>query len=390
MHKVILVMGPHRESARLIPLYFSLEKLGFSAFISAPSTRDAVIEEMLTFFGLKPDIEIRYDDSKSEQAFLTDELLKQHYELILRYKPSVIVTEGHSILSFAASLAASYHHIPVCHLESDSRMLLAAGDSKHTHRDMHRGFMRLMATYHFASTPAQAAHILAQGIRRDAVFCVGDSYVDLLKILGQKMPCKELASGLDKTWFSSRFSNKAHQLLVSLQEGQLSKAERETLFMTLSTLLDANQALSIVLAVENVESTDRLSGWPGFIHERVFVRSPGTYQEFISLVISCDSVVTDCYDLHEDAVFLDKPVIFLRTHIDRVETIWAGLTYPTGVNGQKILDSFEHLLTHYKPGRAAALYGQGDAADKIATVLATRLASPLLTHSKHYSPKSVL
>lgn len=366
MHKVILVMGPYRESGRLIPLYFALEKMGFAAFIGTSSSKDAVIQEMLTLFGLKSDIEIACDESKGDQAFLTDGLLKQCNDMILHYKPSLIITEGHSIVSVASALAASYHQIPVCQLESDSKMLLG---KVATGRDMHRRFMHLMATYHIASTAAAAAHILAQGIRRDSVFCVGDTYVDLLKSIQEKITNQAGHS------FAPRLSAKSHELLVSFDIRGLTNIDLETISFSLNRLLDTTQYLWITLAVDKQI--------PMLRHERLFVASPCTYRDSLSHLFACDSVLTDSYYLHEEAVCLDKPVIFLRREIDRVETIWAGLTYPTGVDSHKIVDAFANILMHYKPGKAGVLYGQGDAANKIATILAARIQNTFLTGPKH-------
>ncbi len=344
MAEIMILMTPHRQSCRLIPLYYALQKLGYTATLSTPTIPDTIVDEVLALLELNPTLEIPYN----KRALLTDSILNTCNNIIESHKPSLIITEGYSPLTIAAALAASYKNIPIAHL---------ASATAEPHHEMHRGFMRLMASWHITATQAAAAQLLAHGIRREAVWCIGNMLTDLLSMMREKIESERTALAPSLAEFiTSVMYQHARWLLVATSG--LGDAERAIIFQALRALLAFDRTLCIVVA-------DQPETELPFHHERLFTCHAKTYPETLALLMVCHNVLTNIPYLLEDAICLDKPVIYTEK-INEIEAIWAELACPTRINEQEIVDAYRHLMQAYIPGKASLLYGHGQAADKAA------------------------
>jgi UDP-N-acetylglucosamine 2-epimerase (non-hydrolysing) len=107
--------------------------------------------------------------------------------------------------------------------------------------------------------------------------------------------------------------------------------------------------------------------------ERVELREPPDYFEFVSLMQAAHLILTDSGGVQEEAPALGKPVLVLRRTTERPEGIGAGTAKLVGTNAQDIVREATTLLTdesaYAAMSRAANPYGDGRAAERIAQAL---------------------
>jgi UDP-N-acetylglucosamine 2-epimerase (non-hydrolysing) len=108
-------------------------------------------------------------------------------------------------------------------------------------------------------------------------------------------------------------------------------------------------------------------------HERIELREPPDYFEFVSLMQAAHLILTDSGGVQEEAPALGKPVLVLRRTTERPEGIAAGTAKLVGTDVEDIVREATTLLTdasaYNAMSRAANPYGDGRAAERIADAL---------------------
>lgn len=373
---VILVMGNKPDSGRIIPLYCALERAGFSVTLSARVPQNAQLVELLALFSIKPELEITLCSEDTELDAVSS-MIHHMRPIVHEKKTSLVIIEDEDEISVAAALAAFYLTIPVAQIHAG----IPPADSK---QSIQRKMISLLAQYHFAATAATAAHILASGMRREQVFNVGNTYSDLVNdlcaifSLDKNNTLKPLTksqqsishASMSLTALELNFlpQHPFFRLLIVLEPRIRSDTFYAMFYAVVHFILERFVNICIVFADKDVPlAPDR------YHHER-FVRCPVTnYVDTFSLLTQSDSVLTDSFFLHEEGTSLDKPVLLAHSSASRIETIWAGLTYTTEWDTQKICGALQMIIKNDVRGKAGMLYGLGSASERIAALLVERL-----------------
>ena len=87
--------------------------------------------------------------------------------------------------------------------------------------------------------------------------------------------------------------------------------------------------------------------------------------------------MTDSGGIQEEAPYLGKPVLVLRTETERPEAVEAGTVDVIGTDEQVIVDKASRLLSdksiYDKMAHAVNPYGDGHASERIADILSQKL-----------------
>ena len=105
---------------------------------------------------------------------------------------------------------------------------------------------------------------------------------------------------------------------------------------------------------------------------------PMDYVPFVDLMCRAYLLLTDSGGIQEEAPSLGKPVLVLREKTERPEAVSAGTARLVGTHERRIVEEVEHLLddpqTYQKMARRLNPYGDGNASNRIADVLASEIA----------------
>lgn len=356
MEHILMILGPDRSSAKMIPLYYELQRLGVSTKIAAPAKIDPLIEHLFSFFSLQPHTIIT-DDSQKEA--LSEGSVKDINMLFDEIKPSLVLVEGENKTAATAALAAYFRKIPVAHVDAGIKrpQMIYPKTQK---------LLNLISSYHFTSTSAAAAHILAQGIQNDVVFSIGNLTRDLLKTVLKKIMSSETSiSPETQEAFAYAQAQGYRRLLVSFNPASCKNSQLDELLDTLKELLALQTDLCIFFAGDPQHIVDSSQHTALYAHERFFVCPLKGYSDEVYALQACDMVLTDSATIQDEASCLSKPVLLMKSTTESVEGIWSGLTYLTSTNREKIINTC--LMLEKKP--KVELAKEGNIAQKVAEII---------------------
>lgn len=110
--------------------------------------------------------------------------------------------------------------------------------------------------------------------------------------------------------------------------------------------------------------------------KNLLVLPPLGYLDFLVLMKHCEIVITDSGGIQEEATApnIRKPVLVIRLSTERPEAVEAGFAQVVGVRKEEMLKALETTLEHPKKLPASSPYGDGNAAERILSIIAKDFA----------------
>lgn len=381
---IVLVIGTRPEGIKLIPLYFALKKAGFNALLCATFQHFELLEQVCKIFDVVPDFHLNVMKKDQDLFYLNTTVLERVKEVYLSVKPELVIVQGDTTTTFAAALAAFYLHIPVAHVEAGLR----TGNMKSPFpEEMNRRVVAQFATYHFAPTAFSTANLLSEGVPRERVFCTGNTVVDALNIITDK-----IKSGV--VMIDSALKLLVEDLKLKKRKIMLLTAHRREsfggglhrVFKTVKQFAHEHPDLFIFYPMHPNPSVVQAVQETGFVQlNNVYHTGPLSYHDMVYLLLSVDFVATDSGGLQEEAVSLGKPVICLRDITERWEGVWEGTEVLVGTDPHKIHTALDRFYRN-QPGNmvvASSVYGDGNACKRIVSILKNNVSPTVAEQSLH-------
>ncbi|MCK4650875.1 UDP-N-acetylglucosamine 2-epimerase (non-hydrolyzing) [Candidatus Babeliales bacterium] len=369
---IILVVGTRAEAIKLIPLYLYFKKEGINVLLCATYQHFQLFNQVCSIFNVIPDFSLNVMKADQDLFYLTSVILQKTKEIYLKTNPSLILVHGDTTTTMASALAAFYLDIPIGHVEAGLR----TGNMKAPFpEEMNRKVVGQIATYHFAPTAFSAANLLSEGIKRENVFCTGNTVVDALLWMKEKINSGKIK--IDDMVVSFIRKNKSDSKKIVLLTAHRRESFGDGLFRVFNAVkkfAKNHSDVSIFYPVHpnpNVLKAIDKSGIKDI--ENIFITESVAYKELIYLLMNVDFVATDSGGIQEEAVSLGKRVLVLRDMTERWEGVWDGSEELVGTNETLILNSLEklyHLSNLNLP--ASYVYGDGNACKRIFSIIKSR------------------
>ena len=371
MKHVAVVFGTRPEVVKLGPVIQELRRAPdlFRVTVVATGQHREMLRQALTFFDIVPDVGLDIMRPDQDLFTLTARALSELRGLFDGTRPDLVMVQGDTTTAFAAALAGYYARIAVAHVEAGLR----SGDLGNPYpEEGNRRMISSLAGWHFAPTTVAEAHLLGEGVPADRVFVTGNTIIDalahVLERRGSLLP--ETVEGLELAALSPRV------LLVTCHRRESFGEDLRRIFSGLRRIVEKNPDVAIVYPVHpnpNVEGAARglLQGVP-----RIHLLPPVDYEAFVALMRRAYLILTDSGGVQEEAPFLNKPVLVLRTVTERPEGVAAGVARIVGTDTDQIVAETQRLLddaaAHAEMARSVNPYGDGRAAARIVGVLRDR------------------
>jgi len=377
MIKVLCVFGTRPEAIKMAPVVKELLKYPdrFEPRICVTAQHREMLDQVLEFFAIKPDIDLDLMQQNQTLPKLTARIITAMSEVLEEESPNWVLVQGDTTTVMATSLAAFYQQIPVGHVEAGLRT-----EDRYSPfpEEINRRLASVLATYHFAPTQRAQQALTKEGIDPKKVFLTGNTIVDAIRWILETPPSEEArdlfndlglpTSGMDGV---ERFSKKL--ILVTAHRRESFGAPFESLCRGLRAIAERNDDALVVYPVHlNPKVQDPVNRILSD-HPSIRLIDPLPYEPFTRLMNLSYMILTDSGGIQEEASMLGKPVLVLREVTERPEIVEAGIAKLVGTDESKIITEAEQLLhdkdAYQSMAKKTELFGDGHAAERIVGIL---------------------
>lgn len=366
MHTILFIFGTRPEVIKMSPLIFKMrEAPGTNTVICATGQHREMLRQVLGFFELGVDFDLKVMKTNQNLTELTVALLRRLDPVLSEVKPDLVVVQGDTTTTMAGALSAFYHGVRIAHLEAGLR---SYHKSSPFPEEMNRCLTSRLADYHFAPTRRARENLIEEGVPDARIFVVGNTVIDAmfwgLEKLGSisETICREvpeldvskkliLVTGHRRESFGQPLVN----ICLALKE-IASRNDVEIVYPVHMNPNVANPVYSVLSKVEHVH-----------------LMPPISYPAMLYLMNMSYLVLTDSGGIQEEAPSLRKPVLVMRDVTERTEGLDAGVTRLVGTECKSIVKEAAILLDSDRAYKEMAKginpYGDGKASTRIRKIL---------------------
>lgn len=342
----------------------------FDARVCVTGQHRQMLDQVLELFALSPDFDLDIMKSGQDLTDVTTAILNGMKRVFEAFRPDVVLVHGDTATTFATSVAAYYHQIPVAHVEAGLR---TGNIYSPWPEEGNRKLTGAIAALHFAPTATSSDNLLREGVDPAAIHITGNTVIDALLQVSTKLKADNNLDELYARQF--QFLRKdARLILVTGHRRESFGGGFERICQALAETARAYPDAEIVYPVHlnpNVrEPVNRLLTGVANIH----LIEPLDYLPFVYLMNRAYLILTDSGGIQEEAPSLGKPVLVMRDTTERPEAIAAGTVKLVGTNVDDIRAALSELLDNQDAYEAMSFahnpYGDGNACARILEVLA--------------------
>jgi UDP-N-acetylglucosamine 2-epimerase len=295
-------------------------------------------------------------------------LMTRQIEKLLNVKDyDWIVVQGDTATAAAAATAGFMNRVPVAHVEAGLR----TGDlNSPWPEEFNRRVITLASALHFPPTPRSRDNLLCEGIPADRVITVGNTVVDALLYVREKI--KDGYCSVDKA-LASLPSDKKLVLATLHRRENIGEPLRNVLraLRTLGTDADKLIVLPVHLNPQvRGEVLDILHDAPN-----VWLLDPLQYPDFVYVLSRAWIVVSDSGGVQEEAPTFGLRILITRETTERPEVVDAGFGTLVGSDYQAIVAGVRKLTAGDHPQLLPARnpFGRGDSSEHIVACLTSSI-----------------
>ncbi|HEY7614567.1 MAG TPA: UDP-N-acetylglucosamine 2-epimerase (non-hydrolyzing) [Gemmatimonadales bacterium] len=368
MIRVLSVFGTRPEAIKMAPVIRRLQERSdrFESLICVSAQHRDMLDQVLDVFALRPDYDLEIMTPGQSPAGVAARVLDRLPPLLREIRPDVLLVQGDTMTTFAASFAAYLERIPSGHVEAGLR----TGNRYHPFpEEMNRVLTTRLADLHFAPTTTARERLLAEGVPAETVLLTGNTVIDALlsTVRADYQFTTPALAALDP---------RSRVVLVTTHRRESFGAPLRNTCAAIADLVGHFPDIEVVLPVHpnpNVKSAveEILCDTP-----RVRLIAPVDYLEFVHLMARSHLILTDSGGVQEEAPSLGKPVLVLRETTERPEGVEAGTAVVVGTDRERIVATASRLLSsadaYQEMANAVSPYGDGKAGERIVAALEQR------------------
>jgi UDP-N-acetylglucosamine 2-epimerase (non-hydrolysing) len=374
--KTLCVFGTRPEAIKMAPLALALNAdPRFDAKVCVTGQHRQMLDQVLDLFDLIPDFDLNIMKPGQDLSDITSAVLKGMKQVFSDFKPDVVLVHGDTATTFASTLAAYYHQIPVAHVEAGLR---TGNMYSPWPEEGNRKLTGALATLHFAPTETSRQNLLREGVT-NGIEVTGNTIIDaLLQVATKLQKDVTLQQSLDRQFDFIRPDSRL--VLVTGHRRESFGGGFERICQALAETAKAYPDIDIVYPVHlnpNVsEPVNRLLAGIDNIH----LIEPLDYLPFVYLMNRAYLILTDSGGIQEEAPSLGKPVLVMRDTTERPEAVEAGTVKLVGTDVAAIMSGLRTLLTDERTYQSMAYahnpYGDGKACLRIIDTLNSVIKRP--------------
>ncbi len=355
---ITLIFGTRPEAVKMCPLVRELlRRDSFSVRVMVTGQHGDLLREVLSFFGVQPDVDLSLMRPDQTPAAFSARALVALSAQLESDRPDMVLVHGDTATAYAGALAAFYQRIPVGHVEAGLR----SGDvASPFPEEFYRRSISLVSHMDFAPTPLAGENLLREGKNPAHIYVTGNTVADALRETVSPVACPPAA----------RLAKGRKILLLTLHRRE-NFAALPGILRAVRRLSEEHPEVAVLYPVHpnpTVQAAARALKDSG-----VICLFPLPMAEFHNLLARSELVLTDSGGVQEEAVVLGVPAFVLRERTERQEGVACGGLALIGTGEAEIVSAVSRALADtavLSAMRAAKNpFGDGYAAKAIADIL---------------------
>ncbi len=344
----------------MAPVIIALKaKSWASVRVLATAQHRHMLDQVMSFFGIKPDIDLNIMQPDQTLTMLTARLLLELDGVLQIEKPDVVLAQGDTTTVMAVALACFYQRIPFGHVEAGLRTWDILSPFP---EEANRVIAGRLAHWHFAPTESSRKNLLKEGVSNADIVVTGNTVIDALLMTAEK----DLALGID-------LDDAKRLVLVTSHRRENFGTPFRSICRALRALAQNNTDIQILYPVHpNPNVKDVAHEMLGSCNN-IILCEPLDYAPFVEAMKRAYLIISDSGGVQEEAPALGKPVLVLRDETERPEAIDFGVVKLVGSECERIVQKAQELLddqdAYHAMARGISPYGDGKSAQRIVGVL---------------------
>ena len=366
MKNIIFIFGTRPEIIKLAPVILTLKKYPelYNVIICNTEQQKELSNQTLAYFGLKADINLDCMRANQSLSSVQARILTSLDEVYQNNKIDATIVQGDTMTVLCGALTSFYHKIPVYHVEAGLR-------SYDIYEPFPEEVMRQMtsrvAALHFAPTEVNKKALLRENIDEKKIFVVGNTVIDALFCLSDKVIEDSKRFFEDK---SIKIDDKLVLITAHRRENHGERIDR--IINAIEHLAEKYNDHTFVIPVHpNPNVRDKIYSKLGNF-ENIHLLPPLDYPYLVYLMKHAKLILTDSGGIQEEAPSFACPVLVMRYETERKEGVDAGVSKLVGADYDKILSESEKILSSSFDStrlKAQNPYGDGTASQKIEQII---------------------
>lgn len=370
--RILVVFGTRPEAIKMLPLVKALKaEPALEVRVCVTAQHRQMLDQALELFEVRPDYDLDIMTKAQGLEQITTAVLTGLSAVLDEWRPDRVLVHGDTATAMAAALAAFYQKIPVGHVEAGLR----SGDpSQPWPEEVNRRLIDVIADQYYTPTTETRGNLLREGAQRDAVYLTGNTVIDALLMMADRVESDPTLA----TSLAASFSYLDPHRPLLLVTGHRRENFGQPLLEICAAISELARAhpLQVVYPLHpnpNVQGPVReaLGGTP-----HVHLVEPLDYLPFVYLMKRSHAILTDSGGIQEEAPSLGKPVFVTRNVTERPEAVAAGTVELVGTDRSTIVERVGRVFTadgaHQQMARRMNPYGDGRASSRIADILVGR------------------
>ena len=347
---VVSIVGNRPQFIKAAPVARALDDLCHHVLVHTGQHYDADLSQI--FFeelGLRP-ADRRIESGSGTHSEQTARMLVGLEPVIEDERPDAVLVYGDTNSTLAGALVAAKLQVPIGHVEAGLRSF-----DRRMPEELNRMVVDVLADLRFCPSDTAVTNLAAEGITA-GVHQVGDVMVDVAQTFAP---------------IAARRSDALTEAGVEPGEYVILTAHRpaNTLPETIPALVEVIEALEMPVVFPVHPRTRAALERAGLLERAAAaarLTSPLGYLDFTALLMSAAVCLTDSGGVQKEAYLHRVPCVTLRDTTEWVETIATGWNRLAELEPAAVTAA---LASATRPPEHPPLYGDGDAAGRIAAVI---------------------
>ncbi|MFH0785331.1 MAG: UDP-N-acetylglucosamine 2-epimerase (non-hydrolyzing) [Pseudomonadota bacterium] len=371
--KVLSIFGTRPEAIKMAPVIKELEKFpaAIQSVVCVTAQHRQMLDRVLGLFAITPAYDLDIMQPGQDLFDITGNVLRGLKAVLEKERPDIVLVHGDTTTTMVASLAAYYCRIRVGHIEAGLRTFNKFAPFP---EEINRKITSALADVHFAPTVTARTNLLAEGVVESSIFVTGNTVIDTLLGIVEKLQVDDALRGTLDERFS--FLDPGKKLILVTGHRRENFGEGfENICTALTEIARSHPDVEILYPVHlnpQVQEPVRRNLGAGRL-QNIHLIEPVDYLPFVYLMDRSYLIITDSGGVQEEAPSLGKPVLVMRNTTERPEALAAGTVKLVGTDRQKIIAEAAILLSdsseYKKMSGAHNPYGDGKAAARIVATL---------------------